>query len=243
MNVLSLKNVSFASQNTQIIQDVSLDIEEGQAIALVGPSGSGKSTLLKLGAGLVIPTDGEIRYRDRNVFAMSRIQNLEFRKESAFVFQDSALWANQTLYQTLELPLRIHFPEMQVKQRHERIDEVIKTVGYKRSLSIRPASLSAGEQKLIAFGRAMLCKPKLLFLDEFTESLDNYTAQRLTALVKQQKMNNTTVIFIENNMKIIRNLADYVVMLVEGRIHAKTPVDKIDSDGEFSELLEKGIIE
>jgi ABC-type multidrug transport system ATPase subunit len=241
MEVLNLKDISFSSQNTKIIQQVDLDIEEGKTTALVGPSGCGKSTLLKLSAGLIVPSSGEVYYRGKEISAMNRVQNLEFRRESAFVFQDSALWANQDLQQILELPLRIHFPEMTAKERKGRIDEVMNTVGYKRSLAMRPSNLSMGEQKLIAFGRALLCKPNLLFLDEWTESLDDSAARRLVSLVKQRKLNNNTIVFVSHNMGIIQDLADHVVMLVEGHVHTKMTHEQIDTDQELSDLLEKGI--
>jgi len=242
MEILKLQDVFFSSQNTQIVREVNLDIEEGKTTALVGPSGCGKSTILKLAAGLIIPTSGTVCYRGRNIAAMTRTQNLEFRRESAFVFQDSALWANQSLLQCLELPLRIHFPEMTKEARQRRIDEVVKTVGYRRNLDIRPAVLSMGEQKLIAFGRAMLCKPKLLFLDEWTESLDDTAARRLISLVKQQKLDNNTIVFVSHNMGIIRDLADNVIILTEGHVYNKMTHDQIDSDhDELSELIEEGI--
>ena len=237
--ILTLKDISFSSQNTNIIQGVNLSIEEGVATAFIGPSGSGKSTLLKLSAGLIIPTDGEVCYKGMNIQTMSRSQNLDFRRESAFVFQDSALWANQSLQQCLELPLRIHFPEMNIKERQRRIDEVIETVGYKRNLSIRPANLSMGEQKLIAFGRALLCKPTLLFLDEWIESLDDNAANRLVSLVKQHKKHNNTVVFVSHNKEIIQNLADNIVVLVGGHVNIKMTHEQIDSDQEYSDLLEK----
>ncbi|GHV84568.1 putative phospholipid import ATP-binding protein MlaF [Spirochaetia bacterium] len=240
-NILELKNISFTSQNNRIIHRVNLGIEEGKTTALTGPSGCGKSTLLKLAAGLVIPTEGEVSYQGKNIAAMSRTHNMEFRRESAFVFQDSVLWANQSLLQSLELPLRIHFPEMTRKDRQQRIDEVMDTVGYRRSLLIRPSNLSMGEQKLIAFGRAMLCKPKLLFLDEWTESLDDYAARRLVSLVKQQKLEHTTIVFISHNMEIIKNLADYVIMLVGGYTYIRLTNEQIKTDRELAEMLEKGI--
>jgi phospholipid/cholesterol/gamma-HCH transport system ATP-binding protein len=242
MEILKLTDVSFSSQNTQIIRNVNLGIEKGKTTALVGPSGCGKSTLLKLTAGLIIPTSGTVCYQGRDIASMNRVQNLEFRRESAFVFQDSAIWANQTLQQCLELPLRIHFPDMSVETRRRRIDEVVKIVGYKRSLDIRPAVLSMGEQKLIAFGRAMLCKPKLLFLDEWTESLDENAARRLISLVKQQKLDNNTVVFVSHNMSVIKELADHVIIVVEGHVHNKMTHDQIDNEhDELSELLDEDI--
>jgi len=241
MEILSLKDISFSSQNNQIIQNVNLAIEEGVSTALVGPSGCGKSTLLKLAAGLIIPTSGEICYKGSNIAAMSRTRNLEFRRESAFVFQDSALWANQSLQQSMELPLKIHFPDMTAKERQRRIDEVINTVGYKRSLDIRPANLSMGEQKLIAFGRAILCRPKLFFLDEWTESLDDNAANRLISLVKERKLNNNTIIFISHNIEIIRELAEEVIILVGGTVHARVTKEQISADNDLWGLLENGI--
>jgi ABC-type multidrug transport system ATPase subunit len=241
MDIINLKNIAFSSQSAQIIHQVNLGIEEGKTTALVGPSGCGKSTLLKLCAGLILPTSGVVSYRGRDIAAMNRSQNLEFRRESAFVFQDSALWANQSLQQCLELPLQIHFPEMTKKERQRRINEVIRTVGYKRTLDIRPSSLSMGEQKLIAFGRAMLCRPSLLFLDEWTESLDDSAAQRLVSLVKEQKVVNNTIVFVSHDIRIIRSLADYVVMLVGGYIYIRMTNEQISSDRELSELLKTGI--
>jgi len=238
MEILKLTDVSFNSQNTQIISDVNLSIEEGKTTALVGPSGCGKSSLLKLTAGLILPTSGTVCYRGKDIASMNRIQNLEFRRESAFVFQDSALWANQSLQQCLELPLKIHFPDMTKEARQRRIEEVVKTVGYKRNLENRPAVLSMGEQKLVAFGRALLCKPKLLFLDEWTESLDENAARRLISLVKQQKLDNNTIVFVSHNMSVIKELADHLIIVVDGRIHNKITHDQIDSDhDELSELI------
>jgi ABC-type multidrug transport system ATPase subunit len=87
----------------------------------------------------------------------------------------------------------------------------------------------------------MLCRPKLLFLDEWTESLDDYAAQRLISLVKQQKLHNNTIVFISHNMGIIRNLADYVIMLVGGYVYTRLTRDHLSDDRELAELLEKGL--
>ena len=241
MNIISLKDVSFSSQSTQIIHNVNLDIEEGKTTAFVGPSGCGKSTLLKLLAGIIIPSTGSVYYQGKDIVSMNRAQNLEFRRDSGYVFQDSALWANQSLQQCLELPLRIHYPQMSVQERQQRVDEVVTAVGYRRSLEIRPASLSMGEQKLIAFGRAMMCRPSLLFLDEYAESLDDYAAKRLISLVKIRKLNHNTNIVVSHDMKMIRSIADYVIMLVGGYIYIKMTREQFINDPELLELLEKGI--
>jgi ABC-type multidrug transport system ATPase subunit len=238
--VVELKKVSFSVQTESIVRDLSLRIEEGSAVALAGPSGGGKSTVLKLAAGLLVPTRGEVYFRGRNISAMNRAQNLAFRREGAVVFQDSALWANQTIYQTLELPLRLHFPGMTKPEREGRIREVAAEAGYKRDLDIRPDKLSMGEQKLIAFARAMLCQPRLLYLDEWTESLDDDAAQRLIGLIRQRRAEGNTILFISHDLRLIENLAQRVVIIVGGEISMDLRGSEISQASMAAGLVEKG---
>ncbi|MDR2048113.1 MAG: ATP-binding cassette domain-containing protein [Treponema sp.] len=239
--LIRLNNVSFVGQNVRIIQKINLDIDEGKTTALVGASGCGKSTLLKLCAGLLLPTSGEVCYRGKSISAMNRQQTMEFRRESAFVFQDSALWANQTLYQSLELPLKIHCPELSGGQRKERIQKVMSEVGYRRDLQTRPSALSMGEQKLIGFARAIMCSPTLLFLDEWTESLDDNAANRLVSLVKRRQLDNNTIVFISHNPGLIKSLAQIVIVIVGGYVYLKLTAEQIREDADLAELVEKGI--
>jgi ABC-type multidrug transport system ATPase subunit len=243
MGILDLREVGFIAQGARIVHSVSLEFEEGKTTALVGASGCGKSTLLKLSAGLLLPSNGEVLYKGRNIYTMNRAQTLEFRRETSFVFQDSALWANQNLYQILELPLRIHFPLLSRKERDKRIDEVIRDVGYTRDLHIRPSVLSMGEQKLIAFARAVICRPNLMFLDEWTESLDDTSANRLLSLVKQRRLDNNTIIFVSHNLEIIKSLAHTVILLVGGNVYMRLTAEQITENRELAALVEKGIAE
>ena len=239
--IIELKNVSFFAQNLVIVQDFSYKFEEGKTTALVGASGCGKSTVLKLSAGLLVPSEGEVIYRGMNVFDMNRKENLSFRKEASMVFQDSALWANQSIFQCLELPLRVHFPTMSPKEREDRIKSVAKEVGYRRDLAIRPSQLSMGEQKLIAFARALMCRPNLFFLDEWIESLDDAAAQRLIELVRSHQKEGHTVIFVSHDFRIVRNMADYVVMITEGRSFTKFTREQIEKDESLARYIEGGI--
>jgi len=238
---LELKNVTFITQNQEIIRDFSYTFEEGKTTALVGPSGSGKSTVLKLCAGILVPVTGEVIFRGRSIVSMNRQENLAFRREAAMVFQDSALWANQTLLQCLELPLRIHFPKMNARERENRIQSVLKDVGYKRDLSIRPSQLSMGEQKLIGFARASVCWPTLLFLDEWIESLDETAAQRLNALVRRHQSEKHTVICISHDFRVVRSMADYIVMILGGKFFLRFTRQQIEEDEDLAQYVENGI--
>lgn len=240
--IIEVTNVSFFAENQGIVRNVSCSFTEGKSTALVGRSGCGKSTLLKLAAGLLVPSEGKVSFRGKDIFAMNRSENLAFRREAAMVFQDSALWANQSLYNILELPLRIHFPEMTHAERDSRIHAVLDEVGYHRKdLSIRPSQLSMGEQKLIAFARALMCRPKVLFLDEWTESLDDSAASRLIRLVQDHQQKQNTVIFVSHDFRIIKNLADYVIMIVEGQMSLNLSREQIETDDDMAEHIERGI--
>ena len=239
--IVELRNVTFSAQERTIVQDISIEFNTGKTTAIVGPSGGGKSTVLKLAAGILVPDRGEVLYKGKDVMQMNRSENLDFRREGAFVFQDSALWANQELYQILELPLKIHFPDMTRMQRAERIREVTAKVGYKKELGIRPARLSMGEQKLIAFARAMLCDPFVLFLDEWTESLDEFAADRLIDIIRSKQRENATILFVSHDMRLILDLADFVVVITDGRVTMSAQKDHIINDLLYNDFLKVGI--
>ncbi|MDR0670033.1 MAG: ATP-binding cassette domain-containing protein [Treponema sp.] len=240
-SLLELVHVGFSAQNQEVIRDVSWTYAEGKTTALVGPSGGGKSTVLKLSAGLLVPSRGEVNFRGKNISQMNRRENLEFRGEGAVVFQDSALWANQTIHQILELPLRVHAPELSPDARLGRVREVLRQVGYRKDIGIRPAMLSMGEQKLVAFARALMCRPRLLFLDEWTESLDDRSAQRLVGLVRERKALGHTIIFVSHDLHIIRDLADQALVISGGELCMVLTEAQIKYDDNLSRFLEKEI--
>ncbi|MCL2190679.1 MAG: ATP-binding cassette domain-containing protein [Treponema sp.] len=239
--MIELRNVDFSARDRRLVRDVSFRFEEGMVSAMVGPSGGGKSTVLKLAAGLCIPDRGEVLFRGREVSRMSRQENLAFRREGAFVFQDAALWANQTLFQMLELPLRVHFPSMGAGERRQRVESVVAEVGYRRELGVRPSELSMGEQKLLAFARALVCGPRLLFLDEWTESLDEKAAQNLIGIVRRMKGEGATVILVSHDPRIVRGLSDAVLLVSRGAISMRLTGEQIASDEDLGRFMEMGV--
>jgi ABC-type multidrug transport system ATPase subunit len=125
--------------------------------------------------------------------------------------------------------------------RREKITEALAIVGYKKDIRIRPAMLSMGEQKLIAFARAMLCDPVLLFLDEWTESLDDDAAMRLIRLVKLRKEKDHTIIFVSHNISVIKMLADYVVVIKDGNVMTAVSKEQIEENDNIAQFVEKEI--
>ena len=236
--VIELSGVGFSARDRVLVSALSCRFAESRATALAGPPGCGKSTVLKLAAGLLIPDRGEVRFRGMPLARMGRQQNLDFRRETAFVFQDAALWANQTLFETLELPLRVHFPAMPEAARRRRVEEVAARVGYRRELGVRPSELSRGEQKLVAFARALVCRPPVLFLDEWTESLDENSARRLTDIVLEMKAAGATVILVTHDVRIMRRVADTVLLVKDGGIERELACG--EACGELERIAETG---
>jgi ABC-type glutathione transport system ATPase component len=236
-----MQDVHFSAQTRNLVRDISIGFDEGKVTALVGPSGSGKTTVLKLAAGILPPDEGEVLFRGKEIIRMGRQESLAFRKEAAVVFQDSALWANQNLVQILELPLRVHFPLMTKDEQARRIKSVMAEVGYKKDLMVRPAELSMGEQKLIAFARAIMCSPNLLFLDEWTESLDQSGAQRLVALAKKLKEAGGSIILVSHNIGVIRALADIIVVITAGQVTHRLSIEQIESNEDLGSYIEQGM--
>jgi ABC-type multidrug transport system ATPase subunit len=216
--IIELKNIVFTAQRDTIIRGVSARFFPGTATALSGSAGSGKSSVLKIAAGLIIPDEGSVWYNGEDASAFNRAAFINFHRKCAFVFQDSALWANQSLREILELPLSVQYPLLTPDERSARIAWALDAVGYQKDLEIRPDRLSTGEQKLIAFARALLSQPELLFLDEWTESLDDDSAQRLFEIVMRYKKERKTIIFISHNVKIVRALADTILVMSGGAL-------------------------
>lgn len=200
MNILEMKEASYSSTNNlNLIHPVDLVIQEGTITEFHGPSGGGKSTMLKMLAGIIAPTTGKVFFKDKCIAEMNRQEDLAFRKQCAFVFQNSALWSNQTILQNLLLPMQIHFPKLTDKERRGRIKEMCRKTGYTKELSVRPADLSAGEQKIIAVTRSLLIEPELLFLDECTLSLDDKSAGNIIRLLHDFIDKGKTMIYISHN--------------------------------------------
>ena len=221
MAILELQNVSFTDNGQEVIKNISHSIETGTVTAFLGKPGSGKSTALKLMAGLINPTKGKLLFEGRDINFLKRTETLEFRRRTAFMFQDSALWANQDIYHNLELPLVTHFPDMTPQERNNKIHEMAKLVEYSRPLTNRPAALSIGEQKKISFARALICNPEVLFLDEPTESLDEKTVELILGILKTFIEEKKTLIYVSHDNVLINSMVSDKIYFADGEIQEK----------------------
>ncbi|MBQ8013122.1 MAG: ABC transporter ATP-binding protein [Treponema sp.] len=216
MSLIKTEDIHFNSRGNEVVRGIDIEIEAGTVTGLTGKSGSGKSTLLKLLAGILVPSSGKVFYKDTDIQLMNQQKNKKFRKECAFVFQDSALWANQDIQQNLNLPLQTHNPKLSQEERLDRIHEICDLVKYNRPLNLRPVDLSMGEQKKIAFARALINKPEVLFLDECTESLDRKGGENILKILRSFIDDGKTIVYVSHSSVFISAIGGRIHVIEEG---------------------------
>ena len=203
------------------LKDVSLDIEAGTFVSIVGPSGSGKSTILNLVGCLDQPTSGSIKVVDQEVGKLNTRQRAGFRGQHlGFVFQNFNLIPVLSVYENVEYPLLMVQNESGPKHK-ERILKLLDAVGVLEQKDKLPSQISGGQMQRVAVARALITQPKLVIADEPTANLDHDTAYKIIDLMKEMKEQfNTTFIFSTHDPKIIGE-AEIIYTLEDGEIKNK----------------------
>lgn len=231
MFTITLDGVCMRRGDTEIISNVDCRFEPGEVTVLLGFSGSGKSTLLKLAAGLLFPSSGMVMVNGRRFESMSRKEEEAFRKQSAFIFQDAALWANRTVFQNIAFPLQVHYPELSAKEIEERVMEAVEAVGYKDRMDRRPSQISAGEQKMAGIARAIVSRPKLLFIDSPLLNLDSVAESRITGVLKNLRLAGAAMVVSSSSARLVSLLADRLIIMNDGAIVESGPFDEVRKSG------------
>ncbi|HKY27202.1 MAG TPA: ABC transporter ATP-binding protein [Pyrinomonadaceae bacterium] len=201
-----------------VIERVSLELHEGQAMALLGPSGCGKTTLLRLIAGLDTPDEGEIWIAGQKVAAKRRNTVPPRGRNIGFVFQDLALWPHLTVAGNLEFVLQSQRWER--RTRRDRVDEVLKMVHMAPHAERYPSQLSGGEQQRVAIARALVARSQLLLLDEPLSNLDSdLKSTLLEELSVLQRRLKLTALYVTHDKAEAATFADRVAKMKNGRIN------------------------
>jgi ABC-type multidrug transport system ATPase subunit len=169
---------------------------------------------------LIIPDEGSVYYRGKSLDEMTLAENAEFRKRSGFVFQDAALWANQSIYDNLLLPLRVHKKWLSMNEADAVVRAIVEKLGYDEPLGSRPADLSAGEQKLIGIARALVLEPDLIFMDEPTSSIDEAARERIFRILRELKEKRVSVIIVTHSSYLASHFADDLAIIDGGKLAA-----------------------
>jgi len=226
MALLHLEGIGKSFQQGELevkaLQNITLDIEEGEFAALVGPSGSGKTTLLNIIGGLDSPTEGKAMLNDIDMSTLSEAQLSDFRLlELGFVFQAYNLVPVLSALENVELVMVLQGRDK--KECQERAAHYLKLVGLEKVMHRRPSAMSGGQQQRVAVARALAAGPKLVLADEPTANLDSENATALLdimhALAKEEK---TTFIFSTHDPRVMER-AERIITLKDGQIESDQP--------------------
>jgi putative ABC transport system ATP-binding protein len=204
-NIVTIRNLSKIYQqgdiNVTALNNISLDIQAGEFLALMGPSGSGKSTLLHIIAGIDRPTRGECRVQDVDVTKLNESQLADWRNQNVgFVFQSFNLIPVLTAYENVELPLLL--TRLRGAQRRRQVNTALELVGLADRQTHLPRQLSGGQEQRVAIARALVTDPSLIVADEPTGNLDSQSAQDvLTILQSLSQTAGKTVIIVTHDPK------------------------------------------
>ena len=206
------------SNTVKALDNVNIEINEGEFVAIVGTSGSGKSTLLNMLGGLDRLTDGEVIINDKKLSNMSDEEITIFRRRNiGFIFQNYNLVPILNVYENIVLPIELDG----VKVDTEYVDSIINILGLGSKLTNMPNNLSGGQQQRVAIARALATKPAIILADEPTGNLDSKTSMDVIGLLKMtsQKFNQTMVMITHNEE--IAQLADRVIRIEDGKVVSK----------------------
>ncbi len=225
-----IKTYQQGTEDVPVLKSVSLSVEDGEYVAIMGPSGSGKSTLMNIIGALDTPTSGEYLLNDEKIDGMKDKKLSEIRnKYIGFVFQNFNLLPRQSALQNVELPLQYaHVPR---GERRPLCEKALQRVGLGERMTFRPTQLSGGQKQRVAIARAIVNKPKLLLADEPTGALDSKSGEQVMKLFKELNEEGVTIVMITHAREIALQ-ANRMLTIFDGEI---TGDIRRDAEGRWPE--------
>ncbi|PIY80981.1 MAG: macrolide ABC transporter ATP-binding protein [Candidatus Pacebacteria bacterium CG_4_10_14_0_8_um_filter_42_14] len=202
------------------MNDVSLEIEEGEFVAIMGPSGSGKSTFLQVASILAVPTSGSILLRDRDLTQYNEVERAKLRNKSiGFIFQQFNLLARTSALDNVGLPLL--YAKVSQEDRVKRSKAMLEKVGLGDRLQNTPAQLSGGQQQRVAIARALVNDPDLIFADEPTGNLDSKSGDDIKKLLSDLHKEGRTIIMVTHEDDVAE-IANRLIVFHDGEVISDT---------------------
>ena len=224
--MIKIENLKKFYGATQIIDDVSLNVEKGEIFAIVGHSGAGKSTLLRCINGLEDYQSGSLKVFDKEISALKDRELRELRRDVGMIFQHFALMARKTTFENVATPLKFWgYSDGEIKK---RVSELLDLVGLANKAANYPGELSGGQKQRVAIARALALSPKILLSDEATSALDPNTTNSILELLKQINQTlNISVVLVTHEMEVVKSIARRAVLLESGKIIGSGTIEEL----------------
>jgi polar amino acid transport system ATP-binding protein len=214
---LEIHGLSTSYGAHQVLQDVTLPVDKGEVVSLIGPSGSGKSTLLRALIGLTPPTGGEVFVAGNKVDYSSRASLRQLRDRMSIVFQQYNLFQNMTVLRNVTIaPIKIK--KRPAAECEREAMQWLERVGMAHKHDAYPDKLSGGQQQRVAIARALATRPEILLLDEVTSALDPERVNEVLDTIRGLTSEGITLIIVSHEMSFVREVSTRVAMMDEGRI-------------------------
>ena len=231
MEVLKVKSLYKTFGNTEVLNEISFNVNEGEVVSIVGPSGAGKSTLLKCIFNLEQADNGVIQIFDDYIMKDGKYaSNKELKKvfqQMGFIFQDYNLFDNLNVYKNIALCMKI-VQKKQKEEIDERITELLGMLNLNDKKKNYPSSLSGGEKQRVAIARALALNPKILFLDEPTSALDSENIAELIQIIKDLQKQGITMLIITHDIEFAKNVSSRIMMIEKGSIILNALREELD---------------
>jgi phospholipid/cholesterol/gamma-HCH transport system ATP-binding protein len=214
--MIEIKNIHKGFDGRTVIDDVSASLETGKCNLIIGASGSGKTVLMKCLVGLFEPDSGEVLYDGESITNMNEEDRKMLRQQIGMLFQGSALFDSMTVEQNVRFPLDM-FTKLSLKQKHDKVNEVLARVNLTDANNKFPAEISGGMKKRVGIARAIVLNPKFLFCDEPNSGLDPKTSLVIDKLIKEITIEfGMTTVVNTHDMNSVMEIGDKIIFMHQG---------------------------
>jgi polar amino acid transport system ATP-binding protein len=230
---LEVRNLSCAYGSTDVLKGVTLQVDKGEVLSLIGPSGSGKSTLLRVLVGLTLPTNGEVFIDGEAINYGNRRSVRSVRDKVSIVFQQYNLFQNMNVMRNVSIaPMKIK--RQSRAEVEQRATALLEKVGMSDKHDAYPEELSGGQQQRVAIARALAMDPEILLLDEVTSALDPERVNEVLDTIRSLTSEGITMLIVSHEMAFVREVSTRVAMMDDGQIvECGTPAEIFDEPSEL----------